>query len=177
MSDLDAKPKADGAADVGASDSAGDDRIGHLLWETSARTRMFAEPVLGDSHLSLAAIGVLERIDRLPGITASELARQALKTQQAISQVTSRLEGLGYIERRLGLGRGVGLHLTGAGKTALADGLAREAELDQRLEALLGAHRTDDLRVLLKSLRAALVESTEDVEPRTSRGDGGQPTS
>jgi DNA-binding MarR family transcriptional regulator len=66
---------------------------------------LLAEPLLADIQLSLASMGALERIAAYPGITASELARQAFKTQQAVSQVTSRLERLGYVERRLGPGR------------------------------------------------------------------------
>lgn len=135
----------------------GSERIGHLLWETWARVVLLAEPLLADLQLSLASVGALERIAAEPGITASELARQAFKTQQAVSQVTSRLERLGYIERRLGAGRGVGLHVTAAGRRALADGTAREAAIDAQLLALLGADDAEELRALLRRLREALI--------------------
>lgn len=122
---------------------------------------VLAEPVLDDIQLSLPSMGALERIAVYPGITASELARQAFKTQQAVSQVTSRLERLGYIERRLGPGRGVGLHLTKLGEAALADGTAREAEVDATLVAMLGADDAGELRALLTRLRTALIAATE----------------
>jgi DNA-binding MarR family transcriptional regulator len=121
----------------------------------------FSEPVLGNTHLSLPSIGALERIARLPGITASELARQTFKTQQAISQLTGRLERLGYIERRLGAGRGVGLHLTSAGTQALAVGVVGEQEFDRRVQELLGADRAAELQGLLIELRERLL----DVDP------------
>jgi DNA-binding MarR family transcriptional regulator len=139
----------------------GSDRIGHLMWETSARVMVLAEPLLDDIHLSLASMGALERIAAEPGITASELARQAFKTQQAVSQVTGRLERLGYVERRLGSGRGVGLHATKQGIAALADGTAREAEIDARLQEMLGVQDAEHLRALLRRLREALVAVTD----------------
>jgi DNA-binding MarR family transcriptional regulator len=139
----------------------GSDHIGHLLWETSARVVLLAEPLLADIQLSLPSIGAVERIAAYPGITASELARQAFKTQQAVSQVTSRLERLGYIERRLGPGRGVGLHVTKLGRVALADGSAREAEIDARLQEMLGVQDAEQLRALLRRLREALVPVTD----------------
>jgi DNA-binding MarR family transcriptional regulator len=137
---------------------AGADRIGHLLWETSSRVSLMAELLIGDIQLSLASIGALERIAAEPGTTSSQLARRAFKTQQAVSQVTSRLERLGYIERQLGKGRGVGLYTTRLGIAALADGSAREAEIDVRLQEMLGADDAERLRLLLGSLRQALVE-------------------
>jgi DNA-binding MarR family transcriptional regulator len=154
-----AEPNPPGLA--AADGLPGSDHIGHLLWETSARVVLLAEPLLADIQLSLASMGALERIAAYPGITASELARQAFKTQQAVSQVTSRLERLGYVERRLGPGRGVGLHMTRLGRTALADGSAREAEIDARLQEMLGVRDAERLRALLRRLREALVPVTD----------------
>lgn len=139
----------------------GSQHIGHLLWETSARVTLWADPLLSDLQLSLASMGILEGIAAFPGITASELARHAFKTQQAVSQVTGRLERLGYIERRLGAGRGVGLYITRQGEASLADGTAREAEVDARLQAMLGAADAERLRALLKRLRDGLIDATE----------------
>jgi DNA-binding MarR family transcriptional regulator len=144
----------------------GDQRIGHLLWETSSRATLLGEPLLADIQLSFPAMGALERIAAFPGITASGLARQAFKTQQSVSQVTARLERLGYIERRVGAGRGVGLYVTQAGESALVDGEACEQEMDANLEALLGAEDTQQLRALLIRLRQRLIDTTE------SRSDG-----
>ena len=139
----------------------GSERIGHLLWATSARVRLLAEPMLAELQLSLPSMGALERIAADPGITASELARQAFKTQQAVSQVTSRLERLGYVERRLGSGRGVGLHATRLGHDMLAKGTAIEAEIDARLYAMVGTGEAEQLRTVLRRLRQSLIAVTE----------------
>jgi DNA-binding MarR family transcriptional regulator len=139
----------------------GDERIGHLLWESAARVTFMAEPMLAELQLSLPAIGALERIAAQPGITASQLARQAFKTQQAVSQVTNRLERLGFIERRLGRGRGVGLYATDLGAELLAKGTAAEAAIDQRLRDMIGAQDAEQLRDLLRRLRTALIAVTD----------------
>jgi len=118
--------------------------------------------------LSAAAIGALAKIAIYPGITASGLARQGFKTQQAASQITGRLERHGFVERRLGAGRGVGLYITPAGEQAVADGLASELEVDGQLEALIGSQRFAQLRELLKDLRRALVDAGVDRGPEIS---------
>jgi DNA-binding MarR family transcriptional regulator len=120
---------------------------------------LLAEPVFRDSQLSQPSIGALERIAAFPGVTASELARQAFKTQQAVSQVTGRLERLGYVERRVGPGRGVGLYITESGTHALARGTEQETEFDRRLEQLLGSDHADELRALLIELRDRLADA------------------
>jgi DNA-binding MarR family transcriptional regulator len=155
-----AQPKGSSPS-PGDSNLPGDQRIGHLLWETSSRAMLMGEPLLADIQLSFPAMGALERIAAFPGITASGLARQAFKTQQSVSQVTGRLERLGYIERRVGAGRGVGLYVTKAGAAALVDGSAREQEIDQTLQALLGPADAEHLRALLIRLRERLTDTTE----------------
>ncbi|HTW11114.1 MAG TPA: MarR family winged helix-turn-helix transcriptional regulator [Solirubrobacteraceae bacterium] len=135
----------------------GSNRLGHLLWEVSTRVTVFGDPFMRE-HLSLPAVGALEMIAANPGITASELARQSMKTQQAISQVTTRLVRLGYVERRIGPGRGVGLHLTDAGVAALAEGEGNEEEIDRRLCELFGKDDAEQLRALLRQARDRLSE-------------------
>jgi DNA-binding MarR family transcriptional regulator len=142
--------------------SPGSDNLGHLLWETSARWGAFAEPELADTQLTPASTGALGRIGEFPGITASELARQAFKTQQAISQVTGRLERLGYIERRVGRGRGVGLHITESGKRALAEGLAIEDRIEQQARVLLGEELYAGLKQRLRQVRDAIATADAD---------------
>ena len=154
-----ARPPALESAGVPISELPGSNRLGHLLWEVSARVVGFAEQVMGEGKLSLSANGALEMIGSNPGITGSELARQSLKTQQAISQVTGRLVRLGYVERRVGPGRGVGLYLTEAGSAALAEGGASEQEVDRRLCELLGEEEAEQLRALLVHTRDRLADA------------------
>jgi DNA-binding MarR family transcriptional regulator len=139
----------------------GSDNIGHLLWETSVRWTALGETQLSGTQLSFPSIGVLGRISVLPGITASTLAREGFKTQQAISQVTGRLERLGYVERRVGRGRGVGLYITKAGEHALADGMAIEERLEAQAREVLGGELYTELKENLRQARTAFIDVSE----------------
>jgi DNA-binding MarR family transcriptional regulator len=139
----------------------GSDNIGHLLWEASVRWTALAEPQLSDTQLSFPSTGVLGRIAAFPGITGSTLAREGFKTQQAISQVTGRLERLGYVERRVGQGRGVGLYITAAGERALAAGMAIEERLEGQARELLGEQLYTELKESLRQARAAFTDAAD----------------
>ena len=84
------------------------------------RVTLLGDAEFAGSGLTLPAVGALDMIATWPGSTVAELSRRSPKTPQAISQVVARLERLGYVERRLGPGRGVGLYITEAGSTARA---------------------------------------------------------
>ncbi len=142
-----------------SADAPGSDNFGHLLWEISARWAARSEPRLASTQLTFASAGALARIATSPGITASALAREAFKTQQAISQVTGRLERLGYVERRVGGGRGVGLHITAAGERALAEEIAIEAMMEQEARTLLGAALYAELKERLLLARDAIADA------------------
>jgi DNA-binding MarR family transcriptional regulator len=133
-----------------------EDRLGHLLWEVSAYTTALGDAALADTPLSHSGIGILNTVADEPGITVAEIARRTPKTPQAISQVASRLEKLGLLERRLAEGRGVGLHLTDAGRVTQVAGDKQEAAFDQHLRDTLGAARYTALTRLLGEARAIL---------------------
>ncbi len=106
-----------------------------------------------------------------PGSTVAELSRRTPKTPQAISQVVARLERLGYVERRLGPGRGVGLYITEAGKTAQAEGHLREDRLEERMRELLGEQLHAELERSLDQARRRLDETPSAEDPATASSD------
>jgi DNA-binding MarR family transcriptional regulator len=134
-------------------------RLGHLLWETYFRMSLLADAEFADSSLSSPAIGVLDMTSEWPGSTIAELARRGPKTPQAVSQVVSRLERLGFIERRLGHGRGVGLYITPAGVQARAEGHRHELAVEQKLLAQLGPDLYEELKTALDRARSALSQA------------------
>jgi len=133
----------------------------HLLWAVSTRTSMLGEAALAKTGLTLAGLGLLENVNARPGITIAEISRRAPQTQQALSQVAARLEGLGFVERRLaerGGGRGVGLHLTGDGADALARAHRAAEAYEGMLVGELGADRHRRLVDLLEEMRPIVTE-------------------
>ena len=110
------------------------------LREVSALIEQRGEAALAGTSLSLPLNHLLDAVVAEPGVTVTEIARRLGKSQQAMSQAADRLERLGFIERRVGTGRTVGLHATDAGRTASADGVRRELAAEDRTRAALG-HR------------------------------------
>jgi DNA-binding MarR family transcriptional regulator len=129
--------------------------LAHLIWEVFTRVGAMGDARLGEQGLTFAAIGLLESVAAEPGVTVAGLARRSPKSPQAVSQVASRLEKLGHIERRLGTGRGVGLYITPSGARLREQGNAAEREFDDELTELLG-DRAEELRTLLADARARL---------------------
>jgi DNA-binding MarR family transcriptional regulator len=145
------------------SDGGPDEELGweglvsHLLWETATRLNLRGEAALAGTPLSLPALGLLDFISSDPGITVAEISRRTPKAQQTISQVLSRMEKLGFVERRLRAGRGVGLYLTAAGEAAHVQASSREDELEAFLHDGLGAVAYEQLRSLLHRTRQLLL--------------------
>ena len=134
----------------------GKDQLNDLLWEVSTYVELMGEAALAGTELTLPSSGMLISVLAEPGITVAEISRRMPKTQQAISQIVARLEKLGYLERRVGHGRGVGLYVTEAGRGMAEQGLAGEQRLQERLRELLGAERYDELSRLLADTRRIL---------------------
>lgn len=133
--------------------------LGHLLWEVAALASILGEAELADTPLTMASLGILDTIGASPGTTVAEIARGTPKTQQAVSQVVGRVEKLGWVERRLGSGRGVGLYLTDAGQQMRVEGERREQRLEAELRGRLGDERFSQLRTLLEEARVRLSDA------------------
>ena len=141
---------------VDSGDQPWNHRIGHLLWEVQTRVSLLGEAELRDTPLTLPALGLLDMVGVWPGSTVSELSRRTPTTQQAVSQVVARLEKLGYVERRLGAGRGVGLYITDVGTAAREQGHRREEAYERKVRDLFGEARFQQLKQLLEEARELL---------------------
>jgi DNA-binding MarR family transcriptional regulator len=149
-------------ANVPAADAEplpGKTQLNDLLWEVTTYVELMGEAMLADIPLTLPSSGMLATVLGEPGITVAEMSRRIPKTQQALSQLAARLEKLGFLERRLGSGRGVGLFVTESGRAMAQRGLGRERELETRIRELLGAERFEALRRLLVESRMILREA------------------
>ena len=131
------------------------------LREVSALIEQRGEAALAGTSLSLPLNHLLDAVVAEPGVTVTEIARRLGKSQQAMSQAADRLERLGFIERRVGPGRTVGLHATDAGRTASADGVRRELAAEDRTRAALGHRQFDTLVALLENARDALAGDSD----------------
>ena len=133
-------------------------QLGHLLWEVSALANLLSEADLAQVSLTPRALGMLDKISAAPGATAAGLARNGPVTQQAVSQTVTRLEKLGWVERRLGSGRGVGLHLTDAGEAMRVSGNEAEQRTEEELRRRLGDELFEELSAALEAARDRLAD-------------------
>lgn len=134
----------------------GRDTLNDLLWQVTAYAHLLGDAALADTPLTHASSSMLIAVLDEPGMTVAEISRRIPKTQQTISSVVARLEKLGLIERRLGPGRGVGLHVTDAGRKMAEVAIAHEQALNARLRELLGEERAAALTEQLRESRAIL---------------------
>ncbi|WP_328611837.1 MarR family transcriptional regulator [Amycolatopsis sp. NBC_00345] len=135
---------------------SGNAMLSDLLWEVSGYVELRGEIALGDLPITTASSGVLMTMYGNPGITVTEMARLKPRSQQAISQIVARLEKLGMLERRVGRGRSVELHLTDQGSLLAEQAFDRENAVDREVRELLGTDNYEKLRRLLVSSRDKL---------------------
>jgi DNA-binding MarR family transcriptional regulator len=147
------KRKANGPLPVPATDNA---LLSDLLWEVAAYVELLTEAALAGLPVTTATSGTLMTIYGEPGVTIAEMARRKPRTQQAISQNVARLEKLGLIERRLGPGRGIGLHPTDDGRALAEQAFDRERAADEQVRQILGPDHHEALRQLLVESRGLL---------------------
>jgi len=150
---------------MSAFEASNQHRLHHLVWECNLRLAPLIDEAFADTELTLALAGTLDDIGTTPGATVADIARRGPKTQQAVSQAVARLETHGWVERRLGPGRGVGLYLTPAGELAREDGVAREQRIEVRVQELLGNEVYEALLEVLERSRSRLLASTAPAPP------------
>ena len=152
----DTRSDHDPSAGGGEPSLTGNDELVDVLLDTAVYVKVMGEATLADTPLSLLSNRMLAAVLGEPGITVSEISRRIPKTQQALSQVAAELTKLGLIERRLGSGRGIELHVTEAGRRMTEEGLGRQHDMLTHLRELLGNQRYEQLKRLLHESRVIL---------------------
>jgi DNA-binding MarR family transcriptional regulator len=103
--------------------------------------------------LSLPQWGFLRVIQEQPGIPGAQVAREYFMTPQAASTMLSRLEGLGFIERKAGKGKTIETYLTAQGRK-LVTLCNKEAERIER--EMLTSFRQQEVTTLKQGLLRCL---------------------
>jgi len=140
-------------------DSVDAKRLTHLLWEVGAHSAALTEAAFVDTPLTPATAGVLDVIAANPGTSIAEMARRLPTSAQGVSQLVSKLEAMGYLERRLGdRGHGVALFATKSGEEARREADGHKSELEDQLASTLGQRNYDQLVRLLMRARPVIAE-------------------
>ncbi|MEU7045633.1 MarR family winged helix-turn-helix transcriptional regulator [Streptomyces varsoviensis] len=114
------------------------------------------EQVIHPLGLTLGQWTVLRELKRTPGASASELARAAVHTPQAVSRLIRSLQEEGLVERSPARGRVVDNHLTAKGHKVMDDTFTQiEARLAPALDKF-GSANAEEFRRLAHLLIQAL---------------------
>ncbi|MFE2379206.1 MarR family winged helix-turn-helix transcriptional regulator [Streptomyces sp. NPDC059398] len=114
------------------------------------------EQVIHPLGLTLGQWTVLRELKRTPGASASELARAAVHTPQAVSRLVRTLQEEGLVERSPARGRVMDNHLTAKGHKVMDEIFIQvEAGLAPALEKF-GRANTEEFRRLSHLLIKAL---------------------
>ncbi|MFH8982442.1 MarR family winged helix-turn-helix transcriptional regulator [Streptomyces varsoviensis] len=114
------------------------------------------EQVIHPLGLTLGQWTVLRELKRTPGASASELARAAVHTPQAVSRLIRSLQEEGLVERSPARGRVVDNHLTAKGHKVMDDTFTQiEAQLAPLLDKF-GSANVEEFRRLAHLLIQAL---------------------
>jgi DNA-binding MarR family transcriptional regulator len=136
----------------GVTDGARSDQgLGRVLKRAEQTLLRAKSAALKPAGLTLAQYVALSELDREPEVTGAALARATLVTPQAMMVVLKSLEDQGLIERRPHPRHAnvLELHMTGAGREALATARTLVEPIERRV---LGAFTPDELDVLAELL-------------------------
>ncbi|MER5601757.1 MarR family transcriptional regulator [Streptomyces adustus] len=117
---------------------------------------MRTDEALRPIDLNLGLWSVLRELSRMPGASASELARASFHAPQTLGSLLHRLESLGLVVRTTGRGRIIENHLTEAGREVVKQANATvECIISEALSVFTKADR-ETFERLATSLVAAL---------------------
>ena len=132
--------------------------VGYLVKHTQALLRLRMEESLKPLGLTVSHYSCLFRLQREPGISASELARSVFMTRQSMNELLQTLLDRGLVERPAvaSSGRALPVSLTPAGHAALAEAQTLVDAVEQRMLAALSPAETGALAAALASCAEAL---------------------
>jgi DNA-binding MarR family transcriptional regulator len=125
----------------------GEAAVGIALRRALYTFRQALEPELRPMRLSLPLVGILLSLVQEDGVSGAELARRETVRAQTMNQLVAGLVTRGLVERRQHAthGRILTLHLTDAGRKALADSQALAAEVEERMLSAFSPRERDRL--------------------------------
>ena len=138
--------------------SAARDRVIWALRRAELAVQNVKDKQLREIGLLGSHYTLLVSVDAEPGLAGATLARRLNVTPQAIASLVSRLEGRGFIERRLHPRHPhvQELHLTDEGRAALHEADVIVERIERQVIDELGAVEADHLRLVLDRLTSSL---------------------
>lgn len=132
----------------------------YLIKQVELAARQALEEVADQAGLTALQYTALTVLERQPGITSAQLARNSFVRTQTMAEMVGHLRERGLLERARDKTnrRQYLLTLTEVGRTTVSSLSAPAAEIEQRMLTDLDGDQTEALRSHLLSCRRALTE-------------------
>lgn len=130
----------------------------YLIKQVELAVRSRLDDVVGEYGLTSLQYTALTVLERRPGLTSADLARNSFVRAQTMAQMTSYLEGKLLISRRPDPDskRQLLLFLTNEGEAVVEVLRAPVAEIERILVATLSDNQVRELRAVLRAGRESL---------------------
>lgn len=138
-----------------------EERILYLVARAERAMHVQLDRQLEQFGLSITGYSVLRLLRDEPGLSASELARRSLISQQAGSRLVERLVRMELIERGDADGRKQRLRLTKKASPLLRVAEKRIGMWEERTREVLGVQMIGDLQLGLKKFLAVFEDSVK----------------
>jgi DNA-binding MarR family transcriptional regulator len=132
--------------------------IGYLVKEAQSLLRVRMEEALKPLGLTVSHYSCLFRLQREPGISASDLARATFVTRQSMNDMLQTLLDRGLVERATvaATGRALPVTLTAAGAAVLEQSQSAVDAIEARMLSALSSTEASALARSLASCATAL---------------------
>lgn len=140
---------------------AGDTTLLYLIKQVELAVRAHLDDTVSPADLTAVQYTALTVLERHPGITSAQLARNSFVRPQTMAQMVTSLEQLGYIERARDpeSQRRLRISLTRRGEQVLHQLRRPVAELESAMVSELDEAQVASLRVALYSCRLSLARA------------------
>jgi DNA-binding MarR family transcriptional regulator len=141
-----------------------DDEFTHVLWRAQNAVHRTVQTALDDLDVTATQLGLAVHLDELGPLSAADLSRGFHIAPQSVGTALSRLEKIGWVERRAHPvhGRVVLYELSPKGRDGVAQGRTRMATVNDQVTSVLPKAK---LVGLIESLRRVIVEIDGPEEP------------
>jgi DNA-binding MarR family transcriptional regulator len=143
---------------------AWEDSFTHVLWRAQNAVHRSVQSALDELGVTATQLGLAVHLDELGPLSAADLSRGFHIAPQSVGTALTRLERIGWVERRAHPvhGRVVLYELSAAGVEGVARGRSRMAAVNEQVTKVLS---TAELADVMDNLRRVITEIDGPDEP------------
>ena len=150
-----------------SSDPDWDDAFTHVLWRAQNAVHRTVQAALDELGVTVTQLGLAVHLDQLGPLSAADLSRGFHIAPQSVGTALSRLEKIGWVERRAHPvhGRVVLYELSAKGLDGVTRGRARMAAVNEQVTKVLSRQALDGLVAGLRQVITEIDGPDETIQP------------